>query len=145
MPCVWSQVSKKMSMNIPCNFQVRTTGSCATVWTGLGRRPDAPQCLEPSVLKTSGRQSNIVLKLGQASPNSTRSWISVVGTVWEVSARRLDDVATRPDDVQHFRIFWVSFTSAERRYSRLSESLAKLSGRGLIIGRIVLFWKGGCS
>jgi hypothetical protein len=37
--------------------------------------------------------------LGQASPISTRSWISVVDTVWEVSASRSDDVATRPDAV----------------------------------------------
>jgi hypothetical protein len=45
MPCVWSQVSKKMSMKIPCNFQVRTANSCATVRTSLWRRPNAPQCL----------------------------------------------------------------------------------------------------
>jgi len=45
MPCVWSQVSKKMSMKIPCNFQVRTADSCATVRTSLWRLSDAPQCL----------------------------------------------------------------------------------------------------
>jgi hypothetical protein len=59
------------------------------------------------VLKTFGRQGNTVLTLGQASPISTWSWISV-DTVWEVSARRPDDVATRPDDVQHFKIFQCS-------------------------------------
>jgi hypothetical protein len=32
----------------------------------------------------------------------------------EVSTRRLDDVATRPDATQCFTIFWVSFTDAER-------------------------------
>jgi hypothetical protein len=105
MPCVWSQVSKKMSMKIPCNFQVRIAGSCATFWMSLWRRPDALQCLEALALKTSGRQSNTIQTLGQASPISTRSWILVVNTVLEFSARRSDDVATRLDDVQYFRIF----------------------------------------
>jgi len=45
MPCVWSQVSKKMSMKIPCKFPVRTAGSCAAVRMSLGRCPDAPKCL----------------------------------------------------------------------------------------------------
>jgi hypothetical protein len=41
----------------------------------------APQCLEASTLKMSRRQSNTVQTLGQASPISTQSWISV-DTVW---------------------------------------------------------------
>jgi hypothetical protein len=104
-------------MKIPCSFQVKTACSCATVRTGLWRRPDAPQCLEASTLKTSGRHSNTVRTLGQASPIFTRSWISV-DTVWEVSARHPDDVATRLGTVQHFKILWTSFSSVERSYSK---------------------------
>jgi hypothetical protein len=67
-------------------------------------RLDALQCLEALALKTSGRQSNTVRTLGQASSISTRSWILAVDIVWEVFARRPDDVATCPDDVQYFRV-----------------------------------------
>jgi hypothetical protein len=49
--------------------------------------------------------------LGQATPSSTQSWISDE-TIWEGSVRRSDDMVTHPDSVP--RIFWVSFSNAER-------------------------------
>jgi hypothetical protein len=61
------------SMQIPSQL----AGSCATVRIVLWRRPDAPQCLEALALNMSRRQGNTVQTLGQASPISTRSWISV--------------------------------------------------------------------
>jgi hypothetical protein len=71
----------------------------------LCNRPDeplkvsgCPVCLEASALKTSGRHSNTIWTLGQASPISTRSWISV-DTIWEGSTRRPNNVATRPDAI----------------------------------------------
>jgi hypothetical protein len=61
-----------------------------------------PFNVQQIMMKTSGRQSNTVRTLGQSV---TSSWISEVDIVWEVSASCPDDMATRPDDVQYFRIF----------------------------------------
>jgi hypothetical protein len=75
-----------------------------------------PLSVQQITLKTSGRQSNTVRTLCQASPNSTRSWISEADTIWEVFARRSDDMAPRPDAVQHFRIFRASFSNGVKSY-----------------------------
>jgi hypothetical protein len=100
-------------MKNPCNYQVRTTGPCATVRMGLRRHPDAPQCLEASALQLSRRPSYTVRTLGQATPSSTRSWISD-DTIWKGSAKRPDNVPTHADATQCSRIFWVSFTDSKR-------------------------------
>jgi hypothetical protein len=61
----------------------------------------------------SGRPSYTVWMLGQATPSSTQSWISV-DTSWEVSARRPNEVPTCLDATKCSKIFRVFFTDAER-------------------------------
>jgi hypothetical protein len=144
MPCVWSQVSKKMSMKIPCNFQVKKTGSCATIRTSLWRRPDTLQCPEALALKTSGRQSNTVWTLGQASLISTRSWILVVNTVWEVSASCPDDVATHSDAVQLFKIFWTSVRTRKGVIAKTVRTLYQAIRTYTCYGKNCAILEGGC-
>jgi hypothetical protein len=67
------------------------------------RRPLVPRSFSVEDVRTSEQH---LQKLGQASPISTRSWISV-DTIWELSAKRPDDVATHPDATQRSRIFFL--------------------------------------
>jgi hypothetical protein len=76
-------------------------------------------------LKKFGRQSNIVRTIGQVFSISTWSWISEVNTIWKVSARRPDDVATRPDDVQHFKILWTSVRTWKGVIAKTIRTLAQ--------------------
>jgi hypothetical protein len=99
----------------------------------LRRRPEALQCLETSALQLSGRSNYTVRTLGQATSSSTRSWISN-DTIWEGSARCLDDVATLPDATQYSRIFQVSFTDAE-----MSDSINRSDARSSC-PNAVQFW-----
>jgi len=105
--CDWSQVSRRCPWRFLANSKTEKTEKPVPVQPSrraIFRRPDTPQCLEASALKMSGHQSNIVRTLGQASPISTQSWISVVDIVWEVSARRPDDVRTLSSFSEYFRL-----------------------------------------
>jgi hypothetical protein len=134
MPCVWLQVSRRCPWRCPCNFQVRTASSCATVWTGLWKRPKAIQCLEASALQLSGWPRYAVRTLGQATPSFTRIWISK-DTIRKDSAKRPDNVATLPNATHCSKIFWVSFTDAKR-----SDSIDRPDARSSRPDA-VLFWK----
>jgi len=110
----------------------------------LCNRLDAPQCLEASSLKTSGRQNNTVRTIGQASPISTQSWISAVDTVWKVSARRPDDMATRSDAVQLFRIFWTSIRMQKGDIAKTVRTLGQAIWMYTCYGKIYAILEGGC-
>jgi hypothetical protein len=93
-----SQASRRYLWSVHCKNQDKSASSCATIRTGLWRSLDAPQCLtdkhwrRPDVRTTPSGLS--------VNQYSTRSLFSEVDIVWEVSAIRPDDVATRSDDVQ---------------------------------------------
>jgi len=72
----------------------------------LCNRPDGP-------LKESGRQSNTIRMLGQASPISTRSWISCSDTDRETATVRTEG-QHRPD----------AFLVSKKIYARISVFLS---------------------
>jgi len=144
-----------ISSHVPCHkfledvhedsmhIQSQLASSCATVQTGLLRRPYTPQCLEASVLKTSGCQGNTVRTLGQASPISTRSWFSIdtyLGSFYKTSGRR-GNLSGRYPAFQN--ILGFLYERRKELQRRPSGCMAKPSECGPVLGRIVLFWKDG--
>jgi hypothetical protein len=140
--CDWSQVSRrcpwrfhavsKSKQPIPVQPFVRA-------FEGV-RKARSVQQIE---LKTSRRQSNTVQTLGQAFSISTRSWISEVDTVWKVFARCLDYVATRPDTVQHFRIFQCSVRTQKWVLAKTVQTLGQAVRTYTCYGKIWAILKGG--
>jgi hypothetical protein len=78
-------------MKIPCNFQARIAGSCATVQKGLLRRLDAPQCLTDNDedIRTSERHRSdarsIIVQHGVGFQKSTlfEKSLQAIPTTWQ--------------------------------------------------------------
>jgi len=127
-----------MSMKISCNFQVKTTGSCATVRTGLWRRSGAPQYLEAAVLKTSE----------QHRPDARSSFSNFyteldfnrhcLGSLCKTFGR-CGNTSERCPTFQNIPNFL--FELGKELQQRPSGRSAKLSGHGPVMERIALFWK----
>jgi hypothetical protein len=140
MPCVWSQVFKKMFKKTPYNFQVRTTDSCATVWTSLWRRLEALQCLADyveDVLTTEQHRSDarsiIILHwVGFQKLSQLGKSLQVVRTRWQ-HVRTLSSI---------LEYYSVPFKCGKELYQRPSGHSTKPSGRGPDKDRIALFLKG---
>jgi hypothetical protein len=155
MPCVWSQVSKKMSMKIPYNFSRQNNRFlCNRPDRSLkaSGRPAVSRSFSveerPDIRATpSGRQSNTARNLGQASPNSTQSWISEVDTIWKVYARHPDDVATRPNAVSSIsEYFGLPFRTRKGFMAKTVLTLGQAVWTWTLLWKLLaLFWKGSCS
>jgi hypothetical protein len=91
-------------------------------------------------MKTSGRQSNTVRTLGQSLFNMELDFKSrhCLGSLYS----RSNDVATRPDDVQYFRILQSSVRMQNEFQRRLSGRSVKPSRHEPDKDRITLFLKG---
>jgi len=90
-----SQVSRRYPWSLHCKNQDKSVSSCATIWTGLWRRPDALQCPTD---KHWRRQDVRATPSGRTvNQYSTRSLLSEIHTVWEVSAIRPNDVQSLQD------------------------------------------------
>jgi len=88
MPCVWSQVSKKMPMKIPCNSKSeQPVPMQPSGWAFEGVR--TPLRVQQITMKTSGHQSNTVRMLGQSVFNKELDFKSrhCLGSLCKLSGR----------------------------------------------------------
>jgi hypothetical protein len=142
-PCDWSLVSRRCSWRFLAKFKSDQPVSVQpSKWAFEGVRTP-PQCLEDSALQTSGRQGNTVRTLGQASPTSTPSWISVdtyLESFCKTSRRRGNTSGCYP---AFQNILGFLYKREKERQWRPSRRSAKPFGREPVMGRIELFWKGG--
>jgi len=118
-----SQASRRYPWSVHCKNQDKSAGSCATVRTGLWKRPDTPQCLtnkhwrRPNVRATPSKRS--------VNQYSIRSLFSEVDTVWEVSTIRPVNKATRLDDVQSLQAVWTTWQYVRMISSNSDNSIIK--------------------
>jgi hypothetical protein len=145
MPCVWSQVSKKMSMKIPCNFQSQNIRF-------LCNHPDQP--LKASGRPTVSRSFSVEdVQTSRQHRLNARSSLSNFYTELDFSQHclgsfcktsgRLGNTSRQCPAFQNIPGFL--YQRGKEIQRRLSRRSAKPSRCGPVMGRIALFWKGGCS
>jgi hypothetical protein len=146
MPCVWSQVFKKMSMKIPCNFPSHNSRF-------LCNRPDEP--LKASVRPAVSRSFSVedVRTSKQHRPDAMSSFSNFyieldfssqhcLGSFCKTSGRRCNTSGRCP---AFQNIPGVLYERRKEIQRRSSGRLVKPSRHGPDKDIIVLFWKGGCS
>jgi hypothetical protein len=121
----------KIFMKNPCKFQGKSTGSCATVRTGLWRCPDAPQC--PRVLRWRRPDSrSINIQQGVGFQKST-----LLGSICKLSGRRGNTYGRYPS-FQNIPIF---SSNATRSYSNRPDARPSRLEADLIRIELCCFWK----